>query len=510
MNLLDRAILALSPARGLARVTARAKASVVMNYDAASKGRRTYGWKAPGTAADSAAVGNRGQLRNLSRDMIRNRPFAARAQMVVAANVVGTGISPSVVIEDAAKRDRVADMVRLHLLTPAIDAFGEHGLPALQRIVINTVFSDGEVLVRRRIRDPRLNPGLPLPFQVQLMEADYLDQTLTAWGQNVVSEGVEIGPTGRIEAYHLYDTHPGDMGYGAKRSLTSRRVPASEILHIRRCDRPGQLRGVPWLAPVMMTLGELSDYQEAQILKQRMAALMAAVVTSEEGADKFTGKGLDDLAPGAVIGLAPGQDVKFTDPPLVEGYSEFMKQGLAAVAMGVGITTESLSGDLKGVNFSSGRMGRMEMDRLVESWQQLVMVDQFCDGVARWFADAWGLAAAGAAPRFAALTAGIGRDEFRLQWTAPRRALIDPTREIPAMIEEVEGGLSSRQRQQRRLGYDPDVIRRERVEDADKDKAASLPPPAALAQAGGHAGDRSGAGAEDFDPLESEDLSDEG
>ena len=38
------------------------------------------------------------------------------------------------------------------------------------------------------------------------------------------------------------------------------------------------MRGIPWLAPVMTTLGEISDYQDAQILKQKIGSLLAFFV----------------------------------------------------------------------------------------------------------------------------------------------------------------------------------------------------------------------------------------
>jgi capsid protein len=65
-----------------------------------------------------------------------------------------------------------------------------------------------------------------------------------------------------------------------------------------------------------------------------------------------------------------------------------------------------------------------------------------------------------------------------IEWTPPRRPLIDPEGEISAAITQIDAGLTSRQRVQRTLGYDPDVIREERGEDIDEDKAAGLPPPA--------------------------------
>ena len=461
MNLIDRAILSFSPERGARRLAARAKAQVLMNYDAASKGRRTHGWKAPSTNADTAAGKSRRQLRFLSRDMIRNRALATRGQAVTTGNVVGAGIMPSV--RCATPEDRAAAMqvIRDHLLTPALDAYGVEALPGLQRQVMNAVFCDGEVLIRRRMRDLRRDPHLTLPFQVQVMEVDYLDDSITSHGQNEVIEGIEYSPLGRAVAYHLLDVHPGDGQRLRGMRYQSTRVPAQQILHIRRIDRPGQMRGVPWLAPVMMTIGELSDYQEGQILKQKIAALLAFFVEASEDGQMFNGGALESIAPGALVGLAPGQKVTASEPPKVDGYAEFMREGIRTIATGLGLTYESF-GDLTGVNFSSGRMGRMEMDRFIQVWQQQLIIGQMCAGIARWTLDSW---------RLVQLSRALPPVPEGLDWTPPRRPLIDPVKEIGAAVNEIEAGLTSRQRKQREMGYDPEVIARERAEDAAREGA---------------------------------------
>jgi lambda family phage portal protein len=430
-----------------------------MNYDAASKGRRTYGWKAPGTAADSAAGANRARLRNLSRDMIRNRSLAARGQAVVTGNVVGTGIMPSVRMADGDDATAAMEVIRDHLLTPAIDVYGVNALPGIQTQIMNTVFADGEVLVRRRMRDLRFEPGLQLPFQVQVLEVDHLDETIFTNGQNEVIDGIEYGPTGKAVAYHLFDQHPGDNRRITSGRFTSTRVPAQQILHIRRLDRPGQMRGVPWLAPVMMTLGELSDYQEAQILKQRIAALLAFFVEAGEDGAVYDGKDLAEIGPGSVVGLQAGQKMVASQPPTVDGYPDFMREGIRTIATGLGLTYESF-GDLTGVNFSSGRMGRMEMDRFIQVWQQQIIIGELCNGIAGWTLDTWPLVQ---------ISRGLPAAPKALEWTAPRRPLIDPSKEIGAAIEEIDAGLNSRQRKQREMGLDPDVIARERAEDAARD-----------------------------------------
>ncbi len=464
MNPVDAIVNFFNPMAGNARVKARASTAAVMNYDAASRGRRTYGWKAPSTAADAAGYGGaRIQLRQLARDMVRNRALAMRAREVIVGAVVGSGIMPSINAPGVSqkRKDQIAAVISQHLLSKDIDALGENTMAMLQEIVLAAVITDGEVLVRRRYRDIRYSPELVLPFQVELLEADYLNDSVTSWGHNMVFEGVEYGPTGAIEAYHLWADHPGATR--RFRPMTSSRISARDIIHVRRTDRPGQTRGISWFAPVMMTLGEISDYQEAQILKQRMAALLAGVVTTEEDGTAPNLAAIEELAPGALVRLPAGNTVNWTNPPTVEGYGEFIGEAVGMVAVGMGITRESLSGNLKGVNYSSGRMGHMVQDRNVQRWQQNLMIEQFCCGIEAWVLQSW------------ALLPNLPQVEFTLDWTAPRRPLIDPTKEIPAFIDAVDAGMTSMQRVQREQGLDPEVIRKERVQDIELDFAAKLP-----------------------------------
>lgn len=450
MNVIDQIVLTFSPARGASRILARKRANVLMNYDGASRGRRTAGWKAPAKTADGAARYDRARLRDLSRDMIRNRSFATRAQAVVTNNVVGVGILPSLARIDGAAREDLLNRITDHFGSTSIDFFGLHSMFEMQRLVQNTVFSDGEILVRRRIRN---RSGAAI-LQVQLYEADFLNPNIRkdkTTGNEIV-EGIEIADDGEIVAYHLFTRNPQDVGtYGQK----SERVAASEIAHIYRGDRPGQLRGVPWLAPVMLTLGEISDYSEAQILKQRLSAVLTGFVENDEADATVEGEAdsaFTDVQVGALTHLEPGKRVVFPDAPQAGGFEQFIRQALASVAVGVGITFESLAGDLRQVNFSSARMGRMEMDRNIEVWQQHLVIGQFCDVVARWFLEV----------ETARSTAFKGA---KILWTAPVRALVDPTKEIPAMIKEIDAGLLSLQRAQRMRGRDPAIIRVERAED---------------------------------------------
>ena len=467
MSAFNRLLATVAPQAALRRETAQIKFKALMNYDGASRGRRTAGWKATGTDADAAAFGSRARLRQISRDMIRNRPYAARGQSVIVNNVVGLGVVPSIECEDEKDKLKLEQLVIDHLNSKHLDAHGSLNIRGIQRVGMNEVFESGEILLRRRKRNTKLDTRLKLPFQVEMLEADHLDDSVATNGGNEVREGVEYDKWGNVLAYWLFDQHPGSAS--RIRDYTSRRVDASDIIHVRRLDRAGQTRGVPWLAPAILTLGELADYQEAQNLKQKISALLAGVIESEggDGQAKFDQEdvpGLEDLAPGALVQAKPGQKVNWSDPPTVDGYDQVMRQGIAAAAMALGITYESLAGDLSRVNFASGKMGRMEMDRNVEAWQQDIMVDQLCDGIARWCREAL------------PLVKPVTEAQWEIKWTAQRRPLIDPSREIKAMTAQIEAGLISRQRVMRQLGHDPAVIRKERAEDAAADTADNIKP----------------------------------
>lgn len=57
------------------------------------------------------------------------------------------------------------------------------------------------------------------------------------------------------------------------------RVPASEIIHLFRPLRPGQIRGEPWLARALVKLNELDQYDDAELVRKKTAAMFAGFIT---------------------------------------------------------------------------------------------------------------------------------------------------------------------------------------------------------------------------------------
>lgn len=418
-------------------------------YDAASGGGRTGSWRV--SRGDANAAGSRRhRLAYISRDMVRNNPIATGVVQTIVAHTVGKGIMPKLSgLPDDLKAEGKARMGEF-LTSRAVDWRGRESLGGLQRLITAALVTDGEVLVI-------LHPGANGPYpQIEVLEIDHLDDTayLSRADGGYIQDGIEYDQNGHRVAYHLFDEHPGAQGMINWRGRAlSRRVDARFVAHVFRQDRPGQERGVSWFAPVALPLQDLADYDDAQLVRQKIAACFTVFRhTANPEAAPAT------LSPGAIVDVSDEGAYEFAAPPGVEGYDEFTRGQLRRIAKGMGVTYEAVSGDLSRVNFSSAKMGRLEMDRNIEAWQWLLLIPQFLEPFGRQFLQSWALE-----PRFHNRMGEILG--AKVDWVPPARILIDPSREIPPMIDEVRAGLNSRQRAVTALGRDHDQIMEEQVED---------------------------------------------
>ena len=456
MNWLDRAIEAVSPALAYRRERARTRIKAARlaqaYYDGATKKRRSASLRYRTANQNTVTRAENVRLRSAAHDLVRNNSYAAKAKMVITANIVGSGIVPHYFQGDEVRQD-IKDLAKRHLESTDCDIEGRHNLFGLQRLACGTIVESGEVVIRKK-RAPR-SAGLAVPVQYQVLEPDFIDTNkdvrLKDGGR--ILQGVQFDANGRREGMWLFDEHPGD--YTSFRSTQSRFVPASDVLHAFLTERPGQVRGVTWFAPVILDVADWKDFKSAQLIRQKIAACYAVFVTGGEGLGNVKAENdevVDQLEPGLVHHLGDGEDVTFANPPTVSGYKESADVELHAIAAGMGITYEALTGDLKGVSFSGGRMGRNDMERNVDPWQGSTFIPQVCAPMQAWFLQA------------VAIT-GVATDDVSVVHAPPWKALIDPPREVGAQIDEVRAGFETLSDMCRRRGKDPRTHLKEIAED---------------------------------------------
>lgn len=448
----DRALATVAPGWALQRTRARvAQTLMLRHYEAASVGRRTENWNRSNTDANAAQGGQTlAYLRTVARDLVRNNPYAEAALATICDHTVGWGI----VAKPNPTHQAVAQAWNRWAESTDCDADGRHTLAGLQKLVLKTVVRDGECIVRRRVR--RLEDGWPIPLQLQVIEPDLIDtsksQMLPNGGR--IIQGVEFGPLGNREAYWLYPEHPGaSLSTNASSTFSpSRRIPASDVQHVFKGERPGQVRAASWYAPVLLKLKDFDEYEDATLMKQKIAACLAVITSDPDGqgtalgtADDTDNPGTDTISPGAILNVPSGRTVDVVEPPTVGEYKDFTVAVLRAIATGLHVTYEDLTGDFSQVNFSSSRMARLKHWARVEDWRWRLLIPQFCDPVWGWAMDAMQLMGAidgGARPV--------------AEWSAPPMPMIEPNSEILAGQRAVRNGGLSWGEWVRQQGYDPE------------------------------------------------------
>lgn len=485
-NWLDRAVGWISPQAGLNRLEARVRtASALQAYEAAAETRRTAGWRTDQRGPNTEVGYSLGKIRARARDLSTNNSWGNKAVRAWTTRVVGPGILPKPMKMGVNKRDSEIAMGTWldHAETPGIDPAGEFSAYGVQSMTMREMVDAGEgLIVRRWLSDGQQRAqGVSVPYQVQCLEPDYLDtfkhEKLEDGGY--IIQGVEYGKAGNKRAFWLYPEHPGDFyGIHGSNFSQSQRVPAVDVIHLRRATRAGQVRGVPWGASCLLTLRDLDDFTDAELHRQRIAACFTAFVSDAQnlGSDGSYGVALPGapgvnpneyneldsvgkLQPGAIKVLPPGRTIHLASPPTTDGFPDYVRLTLHQIAAGYGTTYVALTGDLSDANYSSGRMGHLDWAAEIECVQNLNVVPTVCAGLWRWHNEAL-------------LASGQIAKPVPARWSVPKRPMVDPQKETTSLKEQVQAGFVSLSEAQRQVGQEPEEILRELAE--DKRRAVNL------------------------------------
>ena len=450
-------------------------------YEAASTNKRMQSLYAPRIGPNVVLGYGAERLRSESRALLRNDPFVWRAIQALVAGVVGTGITPQSQIHDRALRESVhrawTDWTNEASADGCSDIYGVMSLAA------EGAFVGGDVFLRRRPR--RLSDGLTVPLQIQVLEADYcpLEMNETRPNGHVIRQGIEYDRRGQRVAYHLYGEHPYDTLTGGTGATTLRRVPASEIIHLFECTRPGQQRGEPRLARVIVPAFQLGTYRHAMLTRMEIGAALTGWKRRSINDDSVSGLGaLEDgygtaaapvadstgkvdvaMAVGEFRELDPGEEMQLVEAPEIGTTAEaFLYAYERAIAAGIGVTYEAASGDHRGSNYSRSRSAQVDVRALWDVYQWRTFIPTVCEGIWRWWWEAAVLggtfAADGITPqRFQREQ----RDLTRVEWIPARREWVDPAKDGAAVVTLINNRLMSLSEGIRERGWDPEKKLRE-------------------------------------------------
>lgn len=420
-------------------------------FQGAMYSRLVADWITASTSMDAEIRKDLKRLRDRSRDLVRNNDYARSAQRAITNNVVGQGVSMQASVK-MRRGNRMDDQTnaaieaawskwkrKQYCHTAGILSFHD-----IERQLIDAMPESGEIFVRK-VR--QAFGGGRVPFALEIIEADRLDVDKNEMADktgNEVRMGVERDDWGRPVAYHFKQDHPGDYPFGANAVANKTiRVPASDVIHLFRQERPGQTRGVPWIASAIMKMHHLQGYTEAEVIAARAEACRMGFITSPED-DALSDGQQDNLdvanfEPGLIHRLLPGETFQDSKPNRPGGQFEpFVRAMLHSLAAGLGVSYATLSRDYSQANYSSGRLSLLD-DR--DNWRclQAWLIENFHRPVFEEWLD---LAVLSGELRLNGYEANP--EPFRaVRWIPRGWQWVDPAKEMAAYKEAVRCGFTT-------------------------------------------------------------------
>lgn len=412
-------------------IATKAAVGSLRQYDAATRDRRTAGWRREASSADGEAARGRDMLARAGHDLVRNNKYANSGVRQLVATIWGDGIVPQ--IEHPVKKIQKAAQDDWNRFAESkVDGLGDwygHGKVACREMIVG-----GESLTVWRPDDQGPDG------KVVGLEGAQLDMAATrrlSDGGKIV-QGVQTDAGGDRTGYWLFDDHPGDP-IGA--AAGSRFRPAEHVDHLYERLRFGQTRGVSWLGAVAMTLRDIGDIEDAKRLQEKVQACMGLVVSPGEArgtsplgtqsapANSPTGPLEEAIRPGMILRLGAGETASTITPTPSNTTVDFIRQQLAAVSASM-VPYHLMTGDVSQANYSGLRAAMNGSYTLVDDWQQNEVIPLLArPAVMRRMR------------RLAMLTGDRRYLDVRVTYARPVRRMVDPIKDLMGEIMEIRAGL---------------------------------------------------------------------
>ena len=172
-------------------------------------------------------------------------------------------------------------------------------------------------------------------------------------------DGIRFDSYGNPTVYHRLIDHPGDV---FRRTTTEKvDVPASEMIHMFRMDRPGQHRGIPEVTTALPLFAQLRRFTLATLFAAETAANLSGVMHTEGPAiaepDDVDAMDAIELERNAMLTLPRGWNIKQmrAEHPATT-HEMFVHTILNEIARCLNVPFHIAAGNASGYNFASSRM----------------------------------------------------------------------------------------------------------------------------------------------------------
>lgn len=365
----------------------------VRAYAAAQGNRLTADWvTVTGNPIADIRTGIK-PVRDRSRDLVQNDPTGKHIVRTYRLNVpgpMGFTLQSKVMNEDGSEDDLANSIIERGWYDWCeswhCSANGRMSFRSIEHLITTQLVRDGEFLVRKRYKGK-------YGFQLQPLDPELIDETYNEQrGRNVVVCGVEIDPDGKPVTYWLRVPTPSDQMYGLGMTGTREPVSAAELYHGFDVEFASQTRGIGWMAPIMLRMKGLSDWEQFMWLKGKLTAAFGLFLKDQQPnnggsvynmpgrteitADNKKGRKIFQVSPAMVQDIGD-KDIVNWDPKFpAESHGEYVQSMEKRVGVGVGFSYPLVSGDMSQTNYSSARFGAINDQEGFRGVQQM-LVEQF-------------------------------------------------------------------------------------------------------------------------------------
>ncbi len=373
-TLIERALAHIAPKTAqrlhIGRIKFEATAALSRGFGGYMGARRdraaTAEWAPGGGSPAVDILPDLPMLRDRSRDQMRNAPVALGALKTDVLHVVGTGLSYTPAID--AKRlgiteERAQEWMgdtkwRFNNWAKSTDCdyYCQQDFYGLTELSYRSWKESGDNFVLTPIMPRNGRDTLVL----QILEADRVCNPRGQQQSDTLQDGIELDASGIPIAAHFSKNHPGDYR-GANEwtrvPLRGEKTGRRNVLHLLDIDRPGQVRGVPWLAPIIEPLKQLQKWSDSELNAAVVSSVFAVFMEMDPDAfqdlydDDSAGKIVKDaqkwsgkLESGKVVNLLPGEKANMQTPgrPNPE-FDPFWQAMVAQLGMALGMPKEVLT-----------------------------------------------------------------------------------------------------------------------------------------------------------------------
>jgi len=422
-------------------------------------------WWPGSRSADSDSVGDLEALRGRARDLDRNSPIAAGAINTPVTSIVGHGLAVKATInreilglDDAAAEawERRAELI-FEVFAQNCDITRRMLFAQQTELALRSELQSGDVLAVRRFKQ---RPGNLLGTKIQLVEADRISTPPAMAANPRVIDGVELDDDGAPVRFWVSNRHPkehrGEVPTWTSVPAYSARTGEPTALFLAHLQRPGQTRGIPYLARVIEPLKQIERLTEAELAAAVISAFFTVFVTTEnaqglanqstedssESTDGPLAPGHDyEMAPAAIVDLAEGESIETANPNRPNAqFDPFFLAIAKQIGVALEIPFEVLMKCFQ-ASYSASRASLLEAWRAFRA-RRARLVNQWCQPVYAWVIEEAIARALLAAPGFfedpLARHAWLGAT-----WTGPSPGQIDPTKEAEAAKRLIDLGAST-------------------------------------------------------------------